>query len=285
MKPSPVLILGAGASIKSGIPTAAKLSLEVLKLGYCKERDLDLGYQNLTESDCRNWFKQKTWFDNQKNLEDLFPVVVKYILNVPSERKEFLSKYLRPEIIPSRGYEGVVNLMERGYFETTLTSNFDQCVDKAKDKFKLPQKINIIETQSDLIKFSTAPVSPQLIFLHGSIEHYTDKVIETDVHELENSLLKILLPLLRDHPIIVVGYRGAERSIMKNLFIDQLDFTNKFKNGIYWCILETVCENELHDYVLELNDRIGGSFNIVRIKGFDELLHDELYLPLKQQTT
>ena len=53
-KPSPVLFLGAGASINSGIPSAAELSLEVLKLGYCKERDLDLGYQNLTESDCRN---------------------------------------------------------------------------------------------------------------------------------------------------------------------------------------------------------------------------------------
>ena len=278
--PSPILFLGAGASWNSGIPSAGELSLEILKLGIRLERNLDMSYQNLTEKDCRDWLKQKPWFCTKKNLEDLFPVVVKNILNVPSERQDYLNQFVRSNVIPSRGYEGLVNLMNRGFIETILTSNFDQCISKAMEKFKIPQKINIIETQSDMVKFSTAPLIPQLIYLHGSIDHYTDKVIETDVHKLEDTLLENIPTLLRDHPLIVVGYRGAERSIMKNLLLDQLDFTNKFRFGIYWCLLESIGENDLPEYVLELNDKACGSFNIVQIKGFDELLYDELYDPL-----
>jgi hypothetical protein len=51
--------------------------------------------------------------------------------------------------------------------------------------------------------------------LHGSVEHYTDKNLLDEVQRLDRDLVNELRPLLRDHPLAVLCYRGAELSVMR----------------------------------------------------------------------
>jgi hypothetical protein len=107
--------------------------------------------------------------------------------------------------------------------------------------------------------------------LHGSVEHYTDCNLAQEVQKLDSRLVDLLTPVLRDHPLIVVGYRGAEPSIVQHLFGANVANPNNFPRGIYWCVLRGSMSG-LHPLVQELGRRIGSNLQLVEIDGFDELL-------------
>lgn len=134
-----------------------------------------------------------------------------------------------------------------------------------------PHFLEQIKTPADYTKFSTSPAHPQLVYLHGSVEHYTDKNLVDEVQKLDRALVTLLSPLLRDHPLIVIGYRGAEPSIMHHLLLDQCSATNDFRQGVYWCTLGDN-EDDLHPLVKELSGRIGRNFQAVNIGGFDDVM-------------
>jgi hypothetical protein len=123
--------------------------------------------------------------------------------------------------------------------------------------------------------FNSAPQDPQLIFLHGSVKHYTDKNLTDEVQSLDAQLVDRLRPLLRDHPMIVVGYRGAEASVMNDLFLAQAG-ANGFLHGVYWCVVDSEQSGPLSSFVTRLAGAIGSNFQLVPIKGFDDLFEKQL---------
>src|SRR5262249_49385599 len=143
---------------------------------------------------------------------------------------------------------------------------------EARRKLRRPHHLSLIQTQSDYVKFSTSPPHPQLVYLHGSVEHYTDRNILEEVQHLDDQLVPMLVPLLRDHPLIVVGYRGGEPSVMKHLLLDNVEAANSFRHGIYWCTLISEQGEELTSLAAKLAAVIGRNFQRVPIDGFDELL-------------
>ncbi|KRQ16364.1 hypothetical protein AOQ71_05230 [Bradyrhizobium manausense] len=92
------------------------------------------------------------------------------------------------------------------------------------------------------------------------------------MEQLDAPIVQRLVPLLRDHPLIVVGYRGNEPSIMREFLLKQINATNRFAQGVYWCVRESDMQQSLSPLVKELAAAIGTNFQIVPIVGFDELL-------------
>ena len=85
----------------------------------------------------------------------------------------------------------------------------------------------------------------------------------------------MLKPLRRDHPLVVVGYRGAEASVMNDLFLSQAT-SNSFLHGVYWCMLSGEHDSALSPLVMQLADAIGSNFQVVPISGFDDLFETDL---------
>ena len=77
--------------------------------------------------------------------------------------------------------------------------------------------------------------------------------------------------MLNASPIIVIGYRGAEPSIMEGLFGQNREGRLDFPNGVYWCVRHG---ESAHPNVESLARRVGSNFKFLRIDGFDELLTD-----------
>ena len=119
----------------------------------------------------------------------------------------------------------------------------------------------------------------QIVWLHGKAEQYTDKNLTEEVQQLDPKLVGVVLPLLQSTPLIVVGYRGAEPSIMKSLLGDAGDLA--FKEGIFWCHRG----GDLHPSVEALQQRLGGNFKLCEIDGFDELFADLDKKLARQQRT
>ena len=164
-----------------------------------------------------------------------------------------------------------------GWIATALTPNFDHCLHRAVIFEAAPPLLVEIRTPSDWVRFNASPANPQLIHIHGSVEHYSDMNLAWQVEHLAPDIVERLRPLLRDNPLIVVGYRGMEASVMTDLLYDQSDYAHAFNKGVFWCELKRGMDQPLAPLVQRLADRIGSNFNRVPIESFDQLLKVDLY--------
>lgn len=283
--PDPIFLLGAGTSVKSGIPLAHDMVEKIAKWGYCLENGLDPEDPRLRRSDWYPWLKMQKWYREDGEQADNYPDAVENILRPRQTRKDFFVSLLDTQVQPSRGYEHIAALMARKHIRTVLTTNFDSILPKVCKDNKQLHHLEVIQTKSDYTKLSTNLQYPQIIYLHGSVEHYTDKNTTTEVNkELDADLVSRLLPLLRDHPLIVIGYRGAEPSVIKHLLINHAKAADNYRNGIYWCTRNYTenQHNSLTHLVHELAEEIPENFQVVPIDGFDEVM-DALWQHVRRQ--
>lgn len=283
--PDPVFLLGAGASVKSGVPLAHDMVEKIAKYGYCLENGLDPEDLYLRRSDWYPWLKRQKWYREDAEQADNYADAVENILQPRQTRKDFFLKILNTQVEPSKGYEYMVELMARKRVYTVLTTNFDTILPNLCKNNPRLHHVDVVQTTSDFKTISTSPQYPQLIYLHGSVEHYTDKNTLAEINEaLATSLVSELFPLLRDHPLIVLGYRGGEPSVMRHLLINHAEAANNYRNGIYWCTRNY--KEDQHDslthLVHELAEEIQGNLQIVPINGFDEVM-DALWQHVRRQ--
>lgn len=272
----PVLLLGAGASITSGIPAAGKTVEKVARWAWCKENGRNPDDFTIRRSDYWPWLTAQPWYKPELSPADLYPDAIDNLLGVKSDRREFFEKLINPpEVPPSRGYVALTQILHQGWISTVLTTNFDQCLERAAIQQNRPHRLVSISTPADYVMFNSAPHDPQLVFLHGSVKHYTDKNLTDEVQSLDPLLVERLRPLLRDHPVIAVGYRGAEASVMNDLFLAQSK-SGGFLHGVYWCVLENDLAGPHSAWVEQLADAIGSNFQLVPIRGFDDLFEKDL---------
>src|SRR5262249_19003244 len=157
----------------------------------------------------------------------------------------------------SRGYRHLAELVLRGLAGTILTPTFDICLPKALNEKRphIPPVAEANRGPDDFPEFDLFKRA-QIFCLTAKAEQYTDRNLTEETTELDPKLIGVLLPLLQSTPLIVVGYRGAELSIMKSL----LSYSGNlaFRKGIYWCHRG----GPLHPHVVELKNRLGGNFQL-----------------------
>ena len=272
--PDPIFLLGAGTSLSSGIPLADKMVEKMARWEYCRENSRSHEDPRILRSDWHPWLINQNWYREDWELSDNYPSAVENILQPREARKEFFLDILNTQVPPSSGYECMAELMARNYIRTVLTTNFDAILLDLCQANPRPHHVDVIQTTSDYTKLSTSPQYPQIIYLHGSIENYNDKNSLAETAHLDADLVSRLVPLLRDHPLIVIGYRGAELSIMRHLLINHAEAADNYRNGIYWCArnYEEEGPDGLAPFVHELAGQIQKNFQIVPIDGFDELI-------------
>ena len=271
----PVLLLGAGASITSGIPAAATTVEKAARWAWCKEHGRHPDDLAIRQSDYWPWLTAQAWYRPDVHLAELYPDAINNLLAVKSDRRQFFEELINPGVPPSKGYQALTHILHQGWISTVLTTNFDQCLERSAILNNRPHRLVSINTPDDYVTFSSVPHDPQILFLHGSVKHYTDKNLTAEVQTLDPELVSRLAPLLRDHPTVVVGYRGAEASVMEDLFMAQAT-SGGFRHGIYWCVFETGVDDPHSPWVIRLAEAIGSNFQLVPIAGFDALFDRDL---------
>ena len=272
-----MVLLGAGASKKSGIPDARETVNRAAKWAWCKEHGRSILDLSVVSSDWQPWLENQSWFQNGTDLADQYPIAIDKLLGIAHDRREFFEHLINPRVPPSDGYKALAQIMGNGWIATVLTTNFDHCLHSAAIIAGQPHHLVEIRTPSDWTRFSISPSHPQLVYVHGSVEHYSDMNLPREVKTLDPGVVEALRPLLRDHPLVVVGYRGMEESIMTDLLYDQCDYTNNFARGVFWCGVKRTTSPSPPPLVQKLAERIGSNFNHVPTEGFDHLFKVELF--------
>ena len=85
----PVLLLGAGASITSGIPAAGKTVEKVARWAWCKENGRYPDDFTIRRSDYWPWLTAQVWYRPDVSPGDLYPKAIDNLLGVKSDRREF----------------------------------------------------------------------------------------------------------------------------------------------------------------------------------------------------
>lgn len=229
---------------------------------------------NVMPGDISRFLAAQSWFiRDPARRGDNFPLAVRHLL-VPREyRREFFARELRPFNGTSAGYFALARMAQRSLWRTALTTNFDGCIVDALNSLTphVARPIEINRTLGDHGAFALFSAAPQVVYLHGAIDAYTDLNTDTETEQPMPELAQLLYQLLASCPLVVVGYRGGENSIMSGLFGALRHRTGDFRSGVYWCDLGRV---PLHPNVDALKTAIGSNFISLTIDGFDELLTD-----------
>lgn len=270
----PVLLLGAGASFSSGVPLAAEGVRRLAKRVFAdKVKGGAVIPEQVKLTEWQTWLQSHPWFiPGDDRLAENFPLVVQHLLEPREYRTRALLDLLHVADEVSAGYKCLADFVMRGLVRTILTTNFDICLPTAL-RTRHPHIRQVAEVNrgpDDLREFNIFSRA-QIVWLHGRAEQYTDRNLITEVEKLDAKLVNLLVPLLASSPLVVVGYRGSEPSVMESLLGRNARATHKFKNGILWCVRQG---ESLHPNVEALRRSVGRNFTLLRVDGFDELMAD-----------
>lgn len=272
--PCPVLLLGAGASFRSGVPTAADAVRQIARIVYSQQvLRGSRPPERVRPSEWESWLQSFSWFiPGPDRIAENFPIVVEQLLVPADFRKKIMLELMRPVNGISSGYKIVAEFVMRGLIRTILTTNFDTCLpDALRERQPHIRRIDEVNRyRNDYDQFNIYSKC-QVVWVHGRAEHYSDKNAAGEIGSLDDGLISRLRPMLDASPVIVVGYRGSELSVMDGLFRKTNDGRLDFPAGIFWCVRDGEAP---HPNVESLARRLGSNFRLCRIEGFDEVFNE-----------
>lgn len=268
--PNYSIFLGAGASIASGIKTGGNLVDEWRKETYEKDgldyyADLDKYSSEEREEEARERAvehlnkKHGVWYNPQNEYSSLF----ERKFDLPIQRRRFVED-LVDKHLPSIGYLFLITLINKNYFNTIFTTNFDDLINEAFYQFSNTRPL-LCAHDSAVSSISVVAKRPKIIKLHG--DYLFDDIKNTikETESLEQNIKQKFIEFTKDNGLIVVGYSGQDRSILDviNYLLQQEEY---LKNGLYWCFR---ADDEISHEVRKIlwKDKV----YCVQIDGFDEL--------------
>ena len=278
----PILLLGAGASYRAGVPMAGESVKQIARASFAvHKRGMDWRHSTVLPSDWMPYLREQDWFiDDPSRFAENFPFAVKHFLTPKELRRELFADLIEPPNGINSGYRDLAAIIQRGLCWTVLTTNFDSLIVDALTELS-PHVHNVTEinrTADDLVRFNVTN-RRQIVYLHGSVAYYRDKNLLEETQRLDERLVRKLRPLLESSPIVVVGYRGAEPSITNHLLGEGIEDSGGYPHGIFWCVIPN---ETIHPNVSQLREKLGDNFSLVEIEGFDELMR-EVNRELKQE--
>lgn len=192
------LLVGAGCSVKAGIPLAAEF-VEIIKEKH------EMCYERADEP--------KTYASCMAEL-------------TVDERRELIGKYVDDAKI-NWAHVAMALLMREGYVDRVLTTNFDPLVVRACALLgEFPAVYDF--AASDL--FKPAHISDKAVFhLHGQRAGFAQLNTESEVNAHSQLLEPVFEDAGRGRLWIVVGYSGENDPVFR-----QLTRASHFDSGLYW---------------------------------------------------
>lgn len=264
--PNYTLLLGAGCSVTSGVRSGAELSSIWRRELYSSEIKKNSGNFDESADAQRAYLKQycSSWYDPSREYSSLF----ERKFDLQRQRRMFVEAEVSGKK-PSIGYAYLTALVNSSFFGTIFTTNFDDLINEAFYLYSGDRPI-VCAHDSSINSITVTSKRPKIIKLHGDYLFDDIKSTARETESLEQNMKEKFIEFSKDFGLVVVGYSGADRSIMDLLSL-LLKNDDYFKGGIYWCMRP---DSEVTEELKKLlwKDRV----YFVEVDGFDELFA-ELY--------
>ena len=240
--PKFVLLLGAGASMSSGVKKTPEIMQELLA-AYALDIDPQLA---LGERFDRLW--QRT---------------------PPAQQEKWLGQYLNVE--PSEGYEKLARLIAEDYFDVILTLNFDDLVEKSLDRINckhsvLTQGETVAERMETLVHAADPRV--KLLKLHGNLKGAEQFKFASEELLHYPAPVANLVKSLTSRDVIICGYSFQDFGLQQAFALS---------GGYVFCVEPREVNQTLRGI---MRKRGSGDFHVpCKFDDFFDQLHRELLAP------
>ena len=259
-------VLGAGASVTSGIPLGTTLIREwrefLLDRGpaYVEEcaRERGMDYANVA-----HLFSA----DYKVNSADYFTFHDLRFAGAPMHAYAHLQRLMmRAE--PSFGYYALAVLLEHTQNKLVITTNFDSLVEESLSLYHTRKRPLVIghERLAPFMRDTTNTDRPVIAKVHRDLLLHPMNS-EKELSKLDPRWVEPLHDALQRYTPIVIGYAGGDNSLMDFLANERLD-------TVYWCTLTKDERGESERITGFLRSQEHGY--LVSIKGFDQIMYELL---------
>jgi hypothetical protein len=272
-KTSPhTLLIGAGASISSGVPSAASCIWEWKRsIFLTRNAGLEEQFAELSLPAVRA--KIQRWLDAQRvyppdDSPGEYGAYVEACYPIADDRRAFFQDIAR-QAVPHIGYRLLIKLAEAGIIQSVWTPNFDGLTAKAAADSKSLAAIEVgIDCQGRLPRKAKRD-ELICVSLHGDYRYDQLKNTPTELQQQEKQLRVALVDHLRDVPLVVAGYSGRDTSLMAAL---EESYKMSGTGVLYWC---GYGDGEIPKQVrqlLAIARANGRGAYYVQMSGFDDLM-------------
>ncbi|MBA2671373.1 MAG: SIR2 family protein [Gemmatimonadetes bacterium] len=238
------LLIGAGASVSSGIPSAWDMIWDFKRSVYATEQRLHPERAGpLADPAIRDAIQR--YFDSQdgtpvQDADNEYSYYFKRALSDPDDRRLYVARMVRDKQ-PHYGYLCLGALLASGKIELVWTPNFDTMTEQAYALVSGGQIPPVIgrDTARHLRMLLRDRRFPVIVKLHGDFRVDPLQNTEEELSALDKVPGDEFVDFARSYGLVVVGYSGRDASVM-----DALDRglrgngIGAFPDGVYWCLRE-----------------------------------------------
>jgi hypothetical protein len=262
--------LGAGASVSSGVSSAAACTWEWKReIFLTKNPGLEKQFSELlpgVKRKIQHWLDLQGCFPADGSPEE-YGTYFKTCYPIKEDRRLYFQEKVR-QAAPHTGYKLLCLLAEAGIVRSVWTTNFDGLPGKAAANSRMvPVEIGI-DCQHRLLR---QPNTTELlcVSMHGDYRYDPLKNTSEELQQQEAQLRQGLIDHIQDIPLIVVGYSGRDASLMEAL---TSAYSKLGAGSLYWCGYDADDIPESVTRLLDTARKSGRSAYFVPTQGFDDLL-------------
>ena len=244
-------LLGAGASITSGITGAGKLAEKWLN--EIAEND-PTRHQEITEADSFNKDNVAASYTRiyQARFQDFPDDGYREIEELMSDDK----------VQPSFGYTVLAQVLTDTRHNVVLTTNFDRLAETALLIYTNTHA-RVIAHEEMLNVIAIHDQKPSIVKIHRDMQFSPMSDIK-DVEQLDSKWNDIIRALLNQYSIVCLGYGGNDNGLMSIL---KQELKSVPQGKIYWCY-----RGETSPETQQLAKEFGSQLKLVKTAGFDEFM-------------
>jgi hypothetical protein len=228
------LLLGAGTSVESGIPSAADCIWDWKREIFLSQNTAFVEVYNNVKVDSVRVTIQK-WLDEKciypiLGADEEYSFYAETAYPIEDDRRRYFQNLVSGKI-PSLGYHLLAMMSETGIFKSIWTTNFDSLMVKCAHQYKLTP----IEISLDTVdRIFRGDIAGELlcIALHGDFKYGSLKNTATELDSKNDILINAFNHELANRDLIVIGYSGRDASLMSAL---ATAYQGKGVGKLFWC--------------------------------------------------
>jgi hypothetical protein len=263
-------LLGAGASVESGIPSASDCIWDWKhEIFLSQNRSLIDSFKNIKLDNVR--VAIQNWLDNEKTYpkqgaDEEYSFYAEKSLPIVDDRRKYF-QHLVENKKPSLGYHLISMLAEIGWIKSVWTTNFDGLIVKAAYQYDLTPIEITLESQDRIYR---KDVNKELlcVALHGDYKYGALRNTATELDAQSNILVEALIHEISLRNFIVLGYSGRDKSLMTAL---KKAYLKPGIGRLYWCGYGNNCPVAVEELLNTINSNGNQAFYIPT-EGFDRTM-------------
>lgn len=265
------LLLGAGASIESGVQSATECIWYWKKEIYLSQNPGAIGNYSNSKLEIVRQVIQK-WIDSQNgypalNSDEEYSFFAEKAYPLAEDRRKYFQHMVSTHD-PSLGYHIISMLAKKNIIKCVWTTNFDGLMAKCAHQYTPLVPIEITSETSERVYRNDVDQELLCIALHGDYKYGSLKNTENELDTQDGELEKALRHQLQNRDLIVIGYSGRDLSLMRAL---EKVYSEKGAGRLFWCGYGSYPSSAVSKLIDDANTN-GRSAYYIPTEGFDSTL-------------